>query len=43
MEQETLHKNLALESEQLLKGCNRDSSEFLLVYTLMYFEYVNSF
>ena len=43
MEKETLHKNLALEGEQLLKGCNWDSNEFLLVYTLMYFEYVNSF
>ena len=43
MEKETLHKNLALESEQLLNGCNWDSNEFLLVYTLMYFEYVNSF
>ena len=37
MEKETLHKNLALESEQLLKACNSDSSEFLPVYTLMYF------
>ena len=36
MEKETLHKNLALESEQLLKGCNWDSNEFLLVYPYVF-------